>query len=186
MIEEQANGDGGGKSGGLRSRLTRVAGIALIAGAVIWGQQLLETDLLDEGTVALRWDLERADPAGTRLSSEQLAGRAIVLDFWSTTCPPCLKEMAELERLRERFTEEDLAIVGVAAGGETAEEIRAFGRRKGVRYPLVVGETAMVGAYRVYTLPTLYIIAPDGRVAWAREGFTPFEELAEEVGAALD
>ena len=48
---------------------------------------------------------------------DKYKGKVIYLDFWTTSCPPCLKEMEPLKKLRKEYSQEDVVIVSICAGG---------------------------------------------------------------------
>jgi peroxiredoxin len=171
-------------SSGRRSfRLGLVILIALAAW-MIWS--LLGDDLLPAGSPAPAFELPLADEAGGTLSLTDLEGKVVVLDFWSTTCPPCLREMEDLKVLWRRMKPRGVSVVGVSTGGESPSQVARFGEDRGVDYPLVVDGGAVAAAYRVSSLPTLYVIDANGRIAATHSGYWPLDDVARAVSAALE
>ncbi len=167
-----------------RSRLWIVL-LILLVGWFIY--KMWQGNLLQEGTTAPLWRLPIADESSKMLGLEELRGKVVVLDFWSTTCPPCLSQMKELEVISRQTQTRDVVIVGIATGGESKREIAAFKKRNNVAYPLLVdaqGEIAT--AYQVIALPTLYILDRQGNVANAKRGFWDRESLLYAIGQALE
>lgn len=58
-------------------------------------------------------DLAMTDIQGNLYTSESLKGKVIILDFWFTTCAPCIQEMPELNKIREEFGTDEVAYFGV-------------------------------------------------------------------------
>jgi len=161
-----------------------VAIAALIAGLFV--VQLTGGGTLAEGAAAPAFSLPRADRAGESVDLARLGGKVVVLDFWSTTCPPCLAEMEELETLARRMGPRGVEVVGISAGGEPVDEVARFLRGRGISYAIAVDEIgATVAAYRVRTLPTLYVVDAAGRIAAGHVGFWPEDEIAAAVAEAL-
>jgi len=166
-------------------RSFRLGVIILVVLAAWLGWSLLRDDLLPVGSPAPTFELPLADGSGGTLSLEELAGRVVVLDFWSTTCPPCLREIEHLKVLWRRMKPRGVMIVGLSAGGESAAQIARFGRDRDIDYPLVVDRGAAAASYRVSSLPTVYVIGRDGRVVAAHSGYWPLDDVARAVNEAL-
>ena len=79
---------------------------------------------------------------GTEVSSAELRGRVVVLDFWAPWCPACRREMPELEKLYRR-DQGNLRVsfwaVDMQKNGETPEKAFAFMQSAGYTLPLALG-----------------------------------------------
>jgi peroxiredoxin len=153
--------------------------VALLAYVVLSGG-----DLLDSGTPAPAFELT-AVGTGRPVSLEGLRGKVVVLDFWSTSCPPCLREIQDLEILREHIGGDDLVILGINAEGAPLEAVRDFARARHIGYQVLVDPGPVCRAYRVERLPTLYAIDRTGDVRWSHEGYAPAEDLIQIVRELL-
>jgi cytochrome c biogenesis protein CcmG/thiol:disulfide interchange protein DsbE len=65
-------------------------------------------------------------------------GKALLVNFWSTTCGPCQLETPELVDLAAKYKERGLAVVGISID-DTPADIRTFANQYKVPYPLLVG-----------------------------------------------
>lgn len=170
-----------------RRRWSSRLGIVLIAAIAVWlALNLFRDDLLPAGVEAPPFELQLAGEPGATLSLAELEGRVVVLDFWSTTCPPCLRQMEALKVLWRQMKPRGVTVVGLSTGGEPPSRIARFGRDRGVDYPLLVDPGSVAAAYRVSSLPTLYVIDRDGRIADSHSGYWPLEEVARSVSRALE
>jgi peroxiredoxin len=171
-----------------RGRVGRTVALVAIAALIVglFAIQLIGGGTLPEGSAAPAFSLPRAGGEGDRVDLERLRGKVVVLDFWSTTCAPCRSQMGVLDALQRRMGPRGVQVVGVCAGGETVDEVAAFIREHGAPYPVAVDEDgAVTSAYRVRSLPTLYVLDGKGRVAASHVGFWPEGELAAAVAGAL-
>jgi thiol-disulfide isomerase/thioredoxin len=117
-------------------------------------------------------DFSLGDLEGATTSLGTFRGRVVVLNFWATWCPPCRAEIPELMKLRTTFAREDLALVGIATdeagsaivGPFVAGERFELGRaERPINYPVLLGTSAVVDAYRIERLPTTVVIDRAGR-----------------------
>jgi thiol-disulfide isomerase/thioredoxin len=85
-------------------------------------------------------DFSVTDLNGREVSSAELRGKVVLVDFWATWCQPCKKEMPGYQRLVDRYGSRGFAAIGFKFDtmADTENPI-VFARRIGVRYPLAVG-----------------------------------------------
>lgn len=74
------------------------------------------------------------DLSGNDVPFSSYLGKPVVLNFWATWCPPCVKEMPDLDRLSREYP--DIHFVGVAV--DTQRNVLRFGEKVQVSYPLLV------------------------------------------------
>ena len=159
--------------------------IALVVVFLFLGS-LSDTGMLRAGTPAPPFVLERANPPYNAVSLSDLEGSAFIIDFWSTSCPPCLREMDVLKRLYARYQDQGLRIVGISIGGETTEDVQRFSQARGITYPMLRdphNQAAM--DYRVSSLPALYILDGDKNIAASLSGFRSESELDAHIRKVL-
>jgi thiol-disulfide isomerase/thioredoxin len=73
------------------------------------------------------------------ISSADLRGKVVLIDFWATWCQPCKKEMPGYQKLVDRYGQSGFAVVGFKVDTMMdAEDPGVFAKKIGVQYPLVV------------------------------------------------
>jgi thiol-disulfide isomerase/thioredoxin len=83
-------------------------------------------------------DFSVKDLQGHEISSTDLRGKVVLIDFWATWCQPCKKEMPGYQKLLDRYGSRGFAVVGLKLDIMTdTEDPVLFAKRIGVRYPLV-------------------------------------------------
>jgi peroxiredoxin len=122
-------------------------------------------------------ELQVADIAGNPLSLSNLNGKTVLLDFWTTWCPPCVADGPALEKLYQRYGSRNLMIVGISVD-EERETVEKFLHKHPHSFPVVLtSENEMPRPYQVGVFPTYMVIAPEGTVTTAVEGDQGFGEL---------
>ena len=84
------------------------------------------------------------DLRGRAISSADLRGKVVLIDFWATWCQPCKKEMPGYQRLLQRYGSRGFAVVGFKFDTMAdTENPLSFAKKIGVRYPLAVAPDAL-------------------------------------------
>jgi cytochrome c biogenesis protein CcmG, thiol:disulfide interchange protein DsbE len=97
------------------------------------------------------------------LSTAELRGKIVFLNFWASWCSECRPEMPILERVHREFALQGLTIIGINAR-EHREVVQRYGKDLGLTFPLVLDSDGKIGtAYGLVALPTTFIVGRDGR-----------------------
>lgn len=123
-----------------------------------------------EGSVP-EYSLELLD--GTRLTSEDLRGKVVVLNVWATWCAPCRVEIPALQRLHEDHLDDaDVVVLGLATDVQGASIVEPFLAEREVDYPNGLLDRATRRALGgISHTPTTFVIGPDGVVRHKVLGF---------------
>jgi thiol-disulfide isomerase/thioredoxin len=105
-------------------------------------------------------------PSGKMIRLSQLKGRALLINFWTSWCPPCIREMPSMDRLQARFSDKDLTILPLTRDpGGTRSAARFYDRHKLTNLPIVADRWGKV-AYANHvgsTYPRTLFIDRKGR-----------------------
>ena len=114
------------------------------------------------------------DLAGNEVKSSTLFGEntVTVVNFWFTTCSPCVGELAELEELNKQLAEKGGAVVGINSftldGDKTAiAEAKDILTKKGVSYKNIWFDSkSEAGEFTsgLYSYPTTYVVDKNGNI----------------------
>lgn len=112
-----------------------------------------------------------------------------ILDFWYTTCFPCIKTIPQLNKLKEKYGDA-INIIGVndiEYKAEQKEKIEAFLKRVPIDYQVLLTKT-IPAAYNIQVYPTFYIIGKDGKVKFSQLGYSEenYTELDEVINKLLN
>lgn len=135
--------------------------------------------VLDAPTQAF-WQASFTQIDGAVLSMASFFGQPLVLNFWATWCPPCIKEMPELDRFAKAFAARGGRVVGLAVDNPTA--VRQFLAKTPVGYAIALAGFEGTDLSRqlgntIGALPFTAVFDRSGRVVQRKLGETTFDEL---------
>jgi len=121
---------------------------------------------------------------GKTFSLEALRGKVVLLNFWATWCPPCRKEMPDMEALYRRFQKKGLVVLAVS--DEERETVVGFLAKQNYTFPVLLDPGRKVNeAFGVEGIPKSFIFDAEGKlVAQAIDMRTQrqFLDLLKEAG----
>jgi peroxiredoxin len=85
-----------------------------------------------------RPDFALADTRGHLHRAKEWDGKVVVINFWATWCPPCLREIPTFIDLQRRFGARGLQFLGVAI--DELQSVKRFADSAGMNYPVLTGE----------------------------------------------
>ena len=106
-------------------------------------------------------DFTLTDLNGTHWTLKALRGKVVLLNFWATWCPPCRKEMPDLEILYNRFKDQGLVILAIS--DEDAGKVGPFVRERKFTYPILLDLGRHVNdLFQVEGIPKTFIYDRSG------------------------
>ena len=158
--------------------------VALLIGAIVIGFEEMHGGLADD-MPAPDFSFERF--GGGRITSSELRGKVVMLDFWATWCPPCREEMPWLATVASEYEAKGVAFV---APNDPDEEKAAVGiyldQLPTLRPYEVFGEVNALERYKVRALPTIYVLDRHGKVVASHTGQTTERTVRRWLDQALE
>jgi thiol-disulfide isomerase/thioredoxin len=124
------------------------------------------------------------------LTLDELKGRVVVVDFWTSCCINCLHTLPTLAAVEETFASDPVVVVGVHSpkfDAETERErLRAAVQEYGITHPVAIdGSMSVWNGWRISSWPSVLVLDTSGRVAWAGAGEPNKDELIATIRAQL-
>jgi thiol-disulfide isomerase/thioredoxin len=165
-----------------RATLVAMAGVAVALGAGPFLSGLLRT--LDPPELELHPSprelppLRFAGPNGVPTSLAARRGGVVLLNFWATWCPPCVKEMPSLDRLQAALGGSRFEVVAVSIDVAGAAAIQAFFQRTGIlhlRQYFDAFDEASLG-WTATGIPLSVLVDPQGREIARHRGASEWDQ----------
>jgi peroxiredoxin len=128
-------------------------------------------------------DFTLTDLNGKSWTLKDLKGKVVLLNFWATWCPPCRKEMPDLETLYRRFGPEGLVILGI--DDEEAEKVKPFITQQGVTYAVLLDPGRKVNTlFGIEGIPKTFVYDRNGRIVAQSIDMRTQKQFLEMLGRA--
>ena len=117
------------------------------------------------------------------LALEDYRGKVVLLDFWASWCPPCLKSLPKYNDLRREIGTANFEIVAINVD-ENTDDARKFLQKHPVSYPIAKDPKGILpGVFGVKAMPTSYLIDQNGVVQYVHAAFKEgdIEKLKAEI-----
>ena len=143
----------------------------------LWNRVLrkigLETPLthLERGNSAPAFTLKALDGKSYSLGGFLDKG-PVVLAFFKVSCPVCQFTFPFLQRISERYSGDGISVIGVSQ--DDLRSTKEFNQEFGVKFSTLIDDNGypVSNAYGLTTVPTVLLIAPDGRIKIGGSGFS--------------
>jgi thiol-disulfide isomerase/thioredoxin len=108
--------------------------------------------------------------SGKSVGSAQLAGKAYIVNFFASWCPPCRGEVPDMVALQSKYGSKGFTFIGVGYNDKESS-IRDFTARSGVNYPVFMANEKLASSFAVLLnggkfegIPTSFVVNSSGKV----------------------
>ncbi len=169
--------------------------ITIFTFAAAWGNFISGIESTASSDVFKTFDLQTID--GGRLTAADLRGRKLVaVNIWGTDCPPCLKELPDLELLAQQYDPSEFYVIGVpmdvTSHGEKIvekrlEEANRICEAAEITFPNLIADPTMDSFIRsiIAGTPTTLYLDSDGNIIHTVTGSRSYDVLKETVDSLL-
>ncbi len=117
------------------------------------------------------------DVNGVKHDLSNYLGKVVVLNFWFINCPPCRKEIPELNQLVKQYDRRD--IVFLAPATDSKSRLKSFLKKNDFDYAVVPNGRKIASKYKVSGYPTNVVINKKGKVVFYEKGYRGNTETLE-------
>ncbi|MCZ6842640.1 MAG: TlpA disulfide reductase family protein [SAR324 cluster bacterium] len=123
-------------------------------------------------------DFKLISPSGKPVRLSDFKGKTVLLNFWATWCPPCVREMPSMEALYKKYKQRNFAVLAISLDEGGATAVKPFIEKLALTFPIALDpENKVSKVYGARDLPSSFILDAKGQVIAAakgeREWFSP-------------
>ncbi len=141
------------------------------------------------GIGSLAPDFTLLNLQGTPISLDMFHGGVVLINFWTTWCPPCRLEMPALQLAYEQYQDQGFTVLGVNwTQVDDLEQVESFTRELGLTFPILLDESGEVSEdlYNIIGLPTSIFVGRDGTIREIFIGPLLIETLEAKIQTLLE
>ncbi|HWQ03173.1 MAG TPA: redoxin domain-containing protein [Candidatus Nitrosotenuis sp.] len=113
---------------------------------------------------------------GEYLTRDELYGKVVMLDFWFTTCPPCVASIPALQRLVKKFEKDNFMLISISTDGDDSEW-RAFIEKNKMNWHHTRDVSRkIINAFEIRGYPTYILLDHEGIVRYRSLGYSPYKD----------
>lgn len=133
---------------------------------IAWQQRIEQQGLANLKVPEIRPEFELPDLHNQLQNITNWDGKIIVLNFWATWCPPCLKEIPVLMAAQQKYAARNVQFIGVAL--DEMEAVQTFANRYQINYPILLDSLlsglSLQYGNRLSALPYTVVIDTTGKL----------------------
>jgi len=120
---------------------------------------------------------------GEQLQLASLRGKPLLVVFWATTCPACIREVPHLVALYDELSPQGLEIIAIAMAYDPPNQVLTMRNARNIPYhvALDIHAEAARAFGNVRLTPTAFLIAPDGRIVQRKTGEMNMAKLRQKI-----
>lgn len=116
---------------------------------------------------------------GKEMSLDSLRGKVVIVNFWATSCPGCIKEMPHLAETYRKYQTRGLEVIAVAMSYDPPEYVSNYVRQRDLPFTVALDSTgeAAKAFNQVKLTPTTFVIDQQGHILQQTLGELDFTRL---------
>ena len=136
-------------------------------------------------TSASASDFKLQDLNGKIVKLSDFKGKAVLIDFWATWCPPCREAIPGIEKLHKNYGGKGLVVLSISLDEGDWDSVKSFATEHGITYLVLKGTEDVASQFQVRTIPMLVIINKEGKIVKRYLGMGDDNELEKDIKTVL-
>lgn len=132
-------------------------------------------------------DFVLQDLTGREVHLSDYAGKAVLINFWATWCPPCKAELPDLVEIQRTHGGDRFTVIGVSLDQTGVEGVQQFVNEKGLNFPILMGNEDVVIQYGNFRgIPTSFLLNANHELARKYSGLVTRQMVESDLSHLLD
>lgn len=123
------------------------------------------------------------DINGNMISSQEIEGKVLVLNFWFIACSPCVAEIPELNKVYQKYKDNsNVVFASITFDGQ--EQVKSFLKKRPINYPVIPDARNISNLFNISSFPTNIVIDKEGNYSDYLIGGS--SHIGEEISASIE
>lgn len=124
---------------------------------------------------------------GKNVDSDVFQGKALLVTFFATWCPPCMQEIPTLVELQQEFAQKGFSVIGLSVDQGGIAEVARLVERQAINYPVLMADAKTAENFGgVFGIPVSFLVNKSGNVVKSYTGLVPHTVLAKDVQSIIE
>lgn len=124
---------------------------------------------------------------GSLIDMKSYSGKVVLINFFTTWCPPCRQEIPTLNQLQEKYDAKGFSVIGISLDESSSKIVVKFIKKMKVNYPVAMADDKTTRDFGgVIGIPTSFLIDQKGNIAKRYDGYVTHDLLEKDIGSLLN
>lgn len=123
---------------------------------------------------------------GKVVKSSSFRGKAMLVTFFATWCPPCRQEIPTLKKLQEEYGDKGFSVIGLSVDEGGPRVVAKLVQKEAINYPVLMADRATANDFGgIAGIPTSFLVNRKGNVVKRYPGYVPHALLVKDIESIL-
>jgi len=123
---------------------------------------------------------------GAMVKASGYQGKAILINFFATWCPPCRKEIPSLVKLQKEYGPKGFTVIGISTDQGGTSLVDKFAQKMEINYPVLLSDSKTPAAFGgILGIPTSFLVNREGYVVKRYDGYVDHQTMVNDLNAIL-
>ncbi len=124
---------------------------------------------------------------GKNVDSDDFLGKALLVTFFATWCPPCMQEIPTLVELQQEFGPRGFSVIGLSVDQGGSADVARLVERQAINYPVLMANAETAENFGgVFGIPVSFLVNKSGNVVKSYTGLVSHKVLARDVLSVIE
>ncbi len=124
--------------------------------------------------------------SGETINSQSFKGKALLVTFFATWCPPCIEEVPTLIKMHKQYKDKQFSVIGLSVDIGDSRAVTKLIKKKSINYPVMMADSRTIEKFGgIYTVPVSFLVNKRGNVVKKYDGYIPHSVLVRDLKKIL-